>query len=109
MAGLTLKTALAYIRDLQPRVMDAGWCILLGGGVLNRGWSDHDVDLLAYPRTLLSSRETLLAILPPGTWSRVEVADIYSYEVKGARVELIFQTFVPDEQPIAAEHLREIS
>lgn len=89
----TLESALIYIRALQPKAMEAGWCILLAGGVLNNGISKNDLDLLAYPKTRTSKRAHLLALLPSqGEWSRVEgVSDVFAYAVEGGRVELIFQ------------------
>lgn len=87
-----LDEALEYVRELQPKTMEVGWCLLLGGGVLNRG-SGPDLDLLAYPRTPTSKRTDLITILPEGTWDRVDgVSDIYCYSVDGCEVELIFQT-----------------
>lgn len=92
----TLSDALAYIRELQPRAMATGWCVLLGGGVLNQGASAHDLDLLFYPRTASAQRRDLLEILPPGRWDRVPVGDLYTYDVEGRRIEGIFQTHVPN-------------
>lgn len=91
----TLNDALVFIRELQPRAMDAGWCILLAGGVLNRG-TGPDLDVLAYPRDRAAKRKSLLALLPPGEWSTVSVADIYTFQRAGTPVELIFQTWVPE-------------
>jgi len=87
----TLADALAYIHRLQPTAMEAGWCIMLGGSVLNQGVG-NDLDLLAYPRTLRSVRAPLIAQLPEGTWSDVAVGDLYTYHVDNHVVELIFQT-----------------
>jgi len=98
LARWTINSALAFIRELQPRAMEAGWCILLGGGVLNRGESKNDLDLLAYPRTATSERAALIAVLPHTddvTWSTCSVADIAHFNIEGRCVELIFQTFVP--------------
>ena len=93
----TMETALAYIRELQPRAMEAGWCIMLGGGVLNNGHSNSDLDILAYPSVRRASREDLFALLPAnGQWSAWEdptvnpVADIYTYTADGRAVDLIF-------------------
>jgi len=94
--GWTLETALVYIRELQPRAMAAGWCVLLGGGVLNRGVSANDLDILFYPRTQAACRADMLEILPRGRWDHLPVGDVYSYTLPtGQRVEGIFQTHVP--------------
>ncbi len=91
-----MDSALRYIRDLQPHAMERGWCILLGGGVLNRGWSTHDLDLLLYPRTPESVVDAVMVLFPEdGTWSSIGVANVYTFdkvELLGP-VELIFQTF----------------
>lgn len=75
--------------------MDAGWCVLLGGGVLNNGQSPNDLDLLFYPRTRESLREDALTTLPDGEWSVSPVSDVYVYYSEDRRVEVIFQTWVP--------------
>ena len=83
--------ALNYIRVLQDKAMEAGWCIFLGGGVLNRG-GGPDLDLLAYPQTKDSQLKDMLGILPEDcSWSDVGVADVYSYTVGDKLVELIVQ------------------
>ena len=87
----TLDEATLYIRTVQPQMMDAGWCLMLGGGVLNNG-SGPDLDLLAYPRTLDSMIPDAIALLPEGRWSDVGVAAVYSYAAGNKVIELIFQT-----------------
>lgn len=91
--GWDLGGALAYIRELQPKTMAVGWCILLGGSVLNKGYSANDLDLLAYPRTLSSDREKLFELLPSGEWSEWSgepVSEVFSFQVDGRKVDLIF-------------------
>ena len=61
--GWKLDEALAYIREVQPKAMASGWCLMLGGGVLNNGHGP-DLDLLAYPRTVGVVRTDLLHHLP---------------------------------------------
>jgi hypothetical protein len=96
MRDWTLELALEYIRWLQPKAMDKGWCIMLGGGVLNNGVG-KDLDLMAYPRTVDSRRCDMIDLLPDfgrvGVWSNVGVADVFQYAfLNGQVVELIFQT-----------------
>ena len=89
----SLTSALNYIRALQPRVMEVGWCLTLAGGVLNKGHSDNDLDLLLYPRTQASRVVDLLPLFPSGTWAQVDgVAAVYAYTYEGRKVELVFQT-----------------
>lgn len=45
----TLSQALELIRDLQPLVREEKYHMLLGGGVLNKGESDKDLDLVFIP------------------------------------------------------------
>lgn len=45
----TLPRALALIRSLQPLAHAIGFHICLGGGVLNKGWSNKDLDLYFIP------------------------------------------------------------
>lgn len=44
-----LEQALYLIRALQPKARLCGYHLLLGGGVLNNGSSNHDLDLVAMP------------------------------------------------------------
>lgn len=45
----TLDQALTLIRQLQPTAFEAGYHLNLGGGVLNHGKSNNDLDILAMP------------------------------------------------------------
>ncbi len=45
----TLDQALNLIRLLQPTAFEAGYHLNLGGGVLNHGKSNNDLDILAMP------------------------------------------------------------
>lgn len=45
----TLDQALDLIRDLQPLVRELNYHITLGGGVLNTGESEKDLDLFFIP------------------------------------------------------------
>ena len=91
----TLDAALLWIREMQPKLMEAGWCIMLGGGVLNKGHSDSDLDLLAYPRNSESKFQKAVSCLPKGSLSFVDIAAIYTFYVDSKKVELIFQQFCP--------------
>jgi len=44
-----LDEALQVVRDLQPLVRDLDYHIALGGGVINKGYSDKDIDLYVLP------------------------------------------------------------
>lgn len=45
----TLEQALGLIRELQPVMRDLHYHITLGGGVLNTGQSEKDLDLFFHP------------------------------------------------------------
>lgn len=81
--------------------MEAGWCLLLGGGVLNNG-AGPDLDILAYPRTQEAKVTPLLAALNvrDADWEAVpsedlSVAEVISYNVGDKPVDLIIQTWSP--------------
>ena len=44
-----LVEALEVIRSLEKRISKVGWHVALAGGVLERGASDHDLDLVVFP------------------------------------------------------------
>ena len=46
-----LLIALDLIRRCQPQVKPLGFHICLAGGVLNKGWSEKDLDLVFLPLT----------------------------------------------------------
>lgn len=95
----TIDEALEWIRSVQPAVMESGWCLMLGGGVLNQGVSGTDLDVIAYPRTRESRVAAVVSVLGDGTWSQAPsmypVARVYSFEVDDRAVEVIFQTWFP--------------
>lgn len=90
-AKWNIDEALQFIRKNQYTTMASGWCLMLGGGVLNNGIGP-DLDLMVYPRTLKSKIEDFLVIFPGGVWSRIRVADIYTYGHQRKMIEFIFQT-----------------
>jgi hypothetical protein len=48
-----LVSACQLIRELQPEAHRLGWNLMLGGGVLNNGYSFNDLDVVAIPRSTL--------------------------------------------------------
>lgn len=64
----TLDDALEFINIYQKAAMANGWYLALAGGVLNRGYSNNDLDLVAVPRTDNSAVYDLHMIL---TWEKV--------------------------------------
>ena len=47
--GWILEDALVLIRDIQPSIRGFQYHVVLGGGVLNKGWSGKDLDLYFLP------------------------------------------------------------
>jgi hypothetical protein len=45
----TLQQALDLVRSIQPTLVANGWFVALAGGVLNKGHSEHDLDLVLVP------------------------------------------------------------
>jgi hypothetical protein len=45
----TLEDALAHVRDIQLSTRKFGYHLTLGGGVLNNGYSEKDLDLFFLP------------------------------------------------------------
>lgn len=45
-----LSDAQTLVRELQEHIWPLGWHVTLGGGVLNHGYSDKDLDLYLLPR-----------------------------------------------------------
>jgi hypothetical protein len=62
----TLDEARAVVGILQPHVKPLGYHVALGGGVLNRGYSDKDVDLYFLPLDNPSTQPEALAVLLGG-------------------------------------------
>lgn len=45
----TMEDGVTLIRDLQTKALHKGYHLALGGGVLNRGFSYNDLDIVALP------------------------------------------------------------
>lgn len=46
----TMERALVMLRSLQVQIIPTGYHLALGGGVLNKGCSDKDLDVYFLPR-----------------------------------------------------------
>lgn len=68
----TLDDALPVVRSLNIALSEVGWCVALGGGVLNKGWSYHDLDLVLVPfdSTKAHRKEVDLVLLSEPGWVR---------------------------------------
>ena len=66
-----LADALLLVRKLQAAVWPLGWHVALGGGVLNHGYSDKDLDIYVlpiydeerFPRGIQNTEELGVALL----------------------------------------------
>lgn len=72
-----LKDALVLIRDIQTEAMELGYYIALAGGVLNEGFSENDLDLVAVPRTPDPDREAFVM------WIKERFTVIYCHVYAG--------------------------
>jgi hypothetical protein len=124
MAKWLLDDALNLFRMLQDRAKSYGYCLAIGGGVVNKGWSDNDLDIVAHCHTeyeKVCDPNALLISLTGGTggkqllgWQRVGLKQagpivISFFESYGREVEIWFpyhsllvdcQTIlVPGERP----------
>lgn len=88
MAEVTIEESLEFIRMIQPECMEAGYYLTLGGGVLNNGHSNNDLDLVAVPRTNDSTDSELIEVMnkyceltrQPGRHCRGRKIDIHHYK-----------------------------
>lgn len=71
MVTWTMADALALIRDLQPLVWELDYHVMLGGGVLNKGESEKDLDLFFSPLTGYEPRFDKLFILLESVFGRL--------------------------------------
>ena len=72
-----LDQALSLTRVLNQLLNTKGWHVALAGGVLNKGSSEHDLDLVFYPHSttnvnLIKLRDALYAL----GWIRTHSSDL---------------------------------
>lgn len=77
----TLDDALDLARQLEDHVAPAGYHVALAGGVLLRGWSEHDLDLVFYPHhgKKLAPLKLERALRAAGLWRRLTVGRVRAY------------------------------
>lgn len=97
-----IEEALLLIQAVQQHMYPHGYCIALGGGVLNNGFSHHDLDLCMIPRTDATSFDALgacAAFEREGT--RFEDADYHwmfqDREQQGDTTLVRFRDFASDK------------
>ncbi len=56
-----INDALALVRELQPKLHLRKYHVAMGGGVLNKGYSEKDLDLYIFP---FNGADTIEPILP---------------------------------------------
>jgi hypothetical protein len=64
----TLAEAQTLIQALQPKVHALGYHVTLGGGVINRGSSEKDLDLFFIPKNGEDSAPRTIVVLLMGTF-----------------------------------------
>ena len=83
----TLDKALQLVRNLQPHLMAVGWFAALAGGVLNKGYSEHDLDLVFVPmKTESMDLGSLHQALHFAGWERTHTANMMQehWKTKGS-------------------------
>lgn len=97
----TLNRALGLIRGTYPHAAGAGWYLCLGGGVLVKGYSDHDLDIIAIPHygaklddlyTVLRDRKWVqkrTAEQMRASWKEPDKKHVEEWEWAGKRIDLI--------------------
>lgn len=84
----TLEEVQKLIKGLEVYSTSYGWHFALAGGVLRKGSSDHDLDLIAYPRTSTNSdRNDLRYLLTCQGWQlRVPKKEMHGHwKAKGSK------------------------
>ena|ERR1017187_7973554 len=101
----TLDEALMIVRSLQPDLKPLEWHVVLGGGVLNTGVSDKDLDLyiLGFNGAILQNVAPVLVLLSSrfGIASQITDADEYpedpryrekvKFHIDGKRIDVFIQ------------------
>jgi hypothetical protein len=93
----TVETGAKFIQEIHPIAFVCGWNLHLGGGVLTRGFSDSDLDVLALPRfqTTLHDKQPLVVEMGRLGWLAIKIRelpnrDVRGFEREGRKVEFIF-------------------
>lgn len=98
----TIEEALTLIRNNQQACMKSGYYIALAGGVLNKGYSVSDLDLLLMPRRPTSDPHNIKIVLSSfltpvcATPQPVPTADVLTYIYEDKTVEVILVHNVED-------------
>jgi hypothetical protein len=64
----TLEEARVLVAELQPQAWVLRWNLCIGGGVLNFGSSDNDLDLVAIPTSTEAVNQHVLALFTNSGW-----------------------------------------
>jgi hypothetical protein len=109
----TLQSALEVVNELTPLLKAANWYVALGGGVLNRGESSHDLDLVMVPYSTervelfelynvfvqLGWERTHDAFMVQRTWRKKNSTDnkhVEVWESHGRRIDVIIPSVIKD-------------
>jgi hypothetical protein len=92
----TLESGVAVTQALSPIAFGLGWNLHLGGGVLDHGRSEHDMDVLAMPRwQTQQDKDGLLERLAQLGWLEVRQRTLPHWDVRRLQrkeqvIDLIF-------------------
>jgi len=76
MHAWTLESAVELVSELNSKVMPIGYYLAIAGGVVNNGYSDNDLDLVAMPRTESANKLVLLQKLVANGFHLKSVAPV---------------------------------
>jgi hypothetical protein len=93
-----LKDGLDLVRAIQSRTREFGYHVALGGGVLNRGGSDKDIDLYFHPMCNPDLKEDSAGLMNflMSIWGKAEDIDKDYGEVEGEDEDY----WAPPQEPL---------
>jgi len=99
----TLDSAQTLISKLQPKAWEAGWNLCVGGGVLNEGRSNSDLDLVAIPTTKEARNADVRQILIDAYYdlageSELPCAKVYAFRSGSRLVDLVVMSCGQNEE-----------
>ena len=92
----SVSSAVAVIASISPAAYDCGYNLHLGGGVLDRGYSTKDLDVLAMPRFQVEQdKDRYIQWLANNGWASAGVKELPHRQVNrleqsGQVIDLIF-------------------
>lgn len=104
----TISQARRWVGHHHKEAFRRGFCLLIGGGVAYRGWSNNDMDVLAYPSTAASDFKNLIGMFdsspsPKLEWIDVALIHSFTCALTGKPVEMIYQSIPVPGLPLCTK------